>query len=97
MRYRNAKIKKDADGKRYYLPTMVLNIPLKDSDTFIFPRYGDRLEMVANIYYGDSNLWWIIAKANSLGKGKMDLDPTKKLRVPTDITDILENAIVNNF
>ena len=35
MRYRNNLVKKDKNGKRYYKPTVVPNIPIKDSDIFI--------------------------------------------------------------
>ena len=44
MRYTNAKIKRDKDGNRYYRPTIVPNIPIKDSDIFVYPKYGDRFD-----------------------------------------------------
>ena len=92
MRYRNAQIKKDKDGKRYYAPTKIANIPIKDSDIFVYPIYGDRFDTLAQKYYGDSNLWGIIAKANELNKGKIGLDPEKKIRIPTQIGDILSST-----
>ena len=55
MRYKSAKLRIDKNGKRYYKPTIVPNIPIKDSDVFIYPRYGDRFDIIANRYYGDSN------------------------------------------
>ena len=64
MRYRNTKILRDRNGKRYYRPTIIPNIPLRDSDLFIYPKVGERLDLLAHKFYGDSNLWWIIAKAN---------------------------------
>ena len=90
MRYKNNRIKKDKNNIRYYKPTIVPNIPLKDSDIFAYPIYGDRFDTIANRYYNDSNLWWIIAKANELGKGQIGLDPEKKIRIPTEIGDIIE-------
>ena len=89
MRYRKEKILKDKNGIRYYKPTIVQNIPLQDSDRFIFPFDGDRLDIIAQRYYGDSNLWWIIAKANEISDGQIGLDPEKKIRVPIDIENIL--------
>tara|TARA_B100000161_G_C33287523_1_gene297064 strand:+ start:251 stop:529 length:279 start_codon:yes stop_codon:yes gene_type:complete len=89
MRYRREKIIKDKNGVRYYKPTIVQNIPLQDSDRFIFPFDGDRLDIIAQRYYGDSNLWWIIAKANEISDGQIGLDPEKKIRVPIDIENIL--------
>ena len=90
MRYSNTIIKKDKDGKRYYKPTIVPNIPIKDSDIFVYPVYGDRFDIIAQKYYGDSNLWWIIAKANELSSGDIAPKPDVKLRIPTVIEDILE-------
>ena len=96
MRYNNVQIKKDRDGKRYYRPTIVPNIPIKDSDIFVYPVYGDRFDIIAQRYYGDSNLWWIIAKANELSRGELSPNPGVKLRIPTEIDDILEAVNLSN-
>ncbi len=93
MRYKNTQTKRDKDGKRYYRPTIVPNIPIKDSDIFVYPVYGDRFDIMAQRYYNDSNLWWIIAKANEMGKGKLGIDYTKKIRIPTEIDDILDSLL----
>ena len=96
MRYTNSKIKKDKDGKRYYKPTIVPNIPIKDSDIFVYPVFGDRFDTMAQRYYGDSNLWWIIAKANELSSGQISPPSDLKLRIPTQIDDILEAVNLSN-
>ena len=96
MRYDSAKIRKDKNGTRYYKPTIVPNVPIKDSDIFVYPVYGDRFDMIAQRYYNDSTLWWIIAKANELSKGQISPDPLKKLRIPTEIDDILESVQKSN-
>jgi hypothetical protein len=91
-RYRNASILRDRDGKRYYRPTIIRGIPLKDSDKFIFPLDGERFDSLAQKYYGDSNLWWIIAKANNMSDGSIGLDPEKRIRIPIDIQSILDSV-----
>ena len=91
-RYRNARFRIDPNGKRYYIPSIVPNIPIRDSDIYINPQVGERLDSLAQKFYGDSNLWWIIAKANSLSKGQIGLDPEKKLRIPTNVQSILESV-----
>ena len=96
MRYDSAKVRKDKNGTRYYKPTVVPNVPIKDSDIFVYPIYGDRFETIAQRYYNDSTLWWIIAKANELSKGQISADPLKKLRIPTEIDDILESVEKSN-
>ena len=47
MRYDSAKVRKDKNGTRYYKPTIVPNVPIKDSDIFVYPIYGDRFETIA--------------------------------------------------
>lgn len=97
MRYKNSKIFKDRNNIRYYKSTIVPNIPIRDTDIFAYPLYGDRFDTIANRYYGDPNLWWIIAKANEIGKGKISPDPEKKLRIPTEIEPILESVTKSNL
>ena len=53
MRYKTSKVRRDKDGTRYYNPTIVPNVPIKDSDIFVYPIYGDRFETIAQSYYND--------------------------------------------
>ena len=89
-RYRNTPVLKDKDGNRYYQPTIIKNIPIKDSDIFVYPFDGDRLDILAQRYYNDSTLWWIIAKANEISDGKMGVSAEERLRVPTEISDLIQ-------
>ena len=91
-RYRNASVLRDKNGKRYYRPTIVRGIPLKDSDKFIFPNDGDRFDTLAQNFYGDSSLWWIIAKANNVNDGSIGLNPEKRIRIPIEIQSILDSV-----
>ena len=91
MRYKNTLVFKDKNLKRYYRPTIVPNIPLSDSDVYVYPKVGERLDLLAYQFYGDSNLWWIIAKANELTNGQIGLSSEKKIRIPVNIQPILES------
>ena len=91
MRYKGNIVKKDKNNIRYYKPRIVPNIPIKDTDIFAYPIYGARYDTMAQRYYDDSNLWWIIVKANDISDGKIAPDPLKKLRIPTEIDDILQS------
>ena len=88
-RYKNTKVKMRGDGKRVLKPTIYPKIPIKDSDVFIYPKFGDRLDNLAYKYYKDTTLWWIIAKANEIDKGTIGLDPTKQIRIPKEIEPVL--------
>ena len=61
-RYNDTRIKQNKDLNRVYSYTMYPRIPIKNSDVFITPAYGTRLDLLANEYYKDSSLWWIIAQ-----------------------------------
>tara|TARA_R100000988_G_C3936924_1_gene134258 strand:+ start:459 stop:764 length:306 start_codon:yes stop_codon:yes gene_type:complete len=90
-RYNNTRLKRKPSGERVYSYTLYPKIPIKNSDVFITPTYGDRLELLANKYYKDPTLWWIIAQANGI-KGFTALYPNNfkgQLRIPTEIQDIL--------
>ena len=91
-RYKNSVVSKDKNGKRYFRPEIIRGIPLRDSDKFIFPLVGDRFDTLAQKYYGDSNLWWIIAKANNINDGSIGLKPEKRIRIPTEIQSILDSV-----
>ncbi len=89
-RYETTPIKTDKSGIRVYSTTYYPDIPLDDSDEFISVIDGDRVDLVANRYYGDVSLWWVIAKANGI-KGKAALTPGDVLRIPGNINRIIEN------
>jgi len=88
-RYRYTPLKKNKEGKRVFKPTMYPKIPIKDSDIFIYPKFGDRLDNLAHKYYGDVSLWWIIAKANNLDTAEIGLNVEKQIRIPMEIVVIL--------
>ena len=88
-RYIYTSIKKNKDGKRVFKPTIYPKIPIEDSDVFIYPKFGDRLDNLAHKYYNDVSLWWIIAKANNLDSAHIGLEVGKQIRIPMDIESIL--------
>ena len=57
-----------------------------DSDIFIKTQEGDRLDLLADNFYGDSSLWWFIASVNNIST--MNVEAGLSLRIPSAI----ENA-----
>ena len=90
-RYKNSVVSKDKNGKRYFRSEIIWGIPLRDTDRFVFPLDGDRFDTLAQRFYGDSNLWWIIAKANNINDGSIGLKPEKRIRIPVEIQSILDS------
>lgn len=65
-------------------------------DTKILSQEGDRLDLLAKEFYGDERLWFVIAKANNLGKGSLNVPAGKVVRIPfrqenAGIESLLEN------
>jgi hypothetical protein len=91
MRYAFTDITKRFDGARVYKTTFYPVIPPRESDIYITASDNDYLDSLAKRYYNDESFWWIIANANNLGKGKLSIPAGTVLRIPTDITPIIQD------
>ncbi len=91
-RYDNIDILTRWDGKRVYKTTVYPVIIPQESDLQVVSNEGDFLDTLAYKYYGDPTLYWIIARANKIGKGRMSVSAGLNLRIPVDV-----NGIVNEF
>ena len=60
----------------------------REDDIYIISRKLERLDLLADRYYDDSRFWWVIARANNLGKGSLSIPAGKQIRIPQNITDI---------
>jgi hypothetical protein len=91
-RYDFTGIKKDkSTGNRVLKSTLYPEVKIEDGDQFVYPIDGDRVENIAYRYYGDSTLWWIIAKANGIRDGSFGLKPDEKIRIPGNIPQIMSD------
>ena len=88
-RYARTQVKMDKSGMRVYSTTYYPRIPINNSDKLVRTKDGDRLDTMAYRFYKDTSLWWIIAKANGI-RGKISLEIGKVIRIPSDITNIIE-------
>ena len=89
-RYDNNTILKTADGTPYYKGKSYPNIPLSESDVYVITTIGDRLDYLAYLYYRDSELWWIISAANNnVTKGSLFPIPGTQLRIPSNVSNII--------
>jgi hypothetical protein len=89
-RYQNIPIIRNRVGQQQYASTKYPDIPRQFSDLYVISTAEDRYDLLANIYYGDSSLWWIISIANSeLTQGSIYPPEGTQLRIPIDINNIL--------
>jgi hypothetical protein len=81
-RYQDLAITKDSNGRRKFVTTFVPLFDKSDNDIYVITDPLDRLDLLANQFYGDSTAWPIIASANSLGLGSLNIESGKQLRIP---------------
>lgn len=85
MRYRQNPVKKTFDGREVFTPKVLPKINLSTRDIFIATETGDRLDNLAFQFYGDPNMWWIIASANNIHGAPIGLKDGTILRIPVEL------------
>lgn len=95
-RYNKSIILNDDNGKRKLSTTILPFIPSDASDVYIITTTDDRLDLLANKFYGDATKWWIIATANGLGKGTLLVPGNTRLRIPLNTRTIQDQIELFN-
>jgi hypothetical protein len=85
-RFRKIPFLKNKDGITYKRNVIYPEIPLDENDIYVTSQYGDRYDTLAQEFYNDSELWWIISSANNYQKGSLVVTPGVQLRIPADKT-----------
>ena len=83
-RYKNTK-KPRKNGKSYYATTIYKKVNEKNSDGYFITQEGDRCDNLAHRFYGDSRLWWFIARVNNLKTNNIPAGTS--IRIPTTNQD----------
>ena len=83
-RTKNIEVLKTKQGRRYYKNIIYPNIPVNENDTYLITTGGDRYDTLAQQFYGNSSLWWVIASANNSKKDGLIVEAGVQLRVPYD-------------
>lgn len=72
-------------------------IPEHPEDIYVISTMGDRLDILARDYYGDSELWWVIASANpSLRRDTLQITPGIQLRIPHSRLEAIKKLTEEN-
>jgi len=90
-RYTDIQERITDSGRRYRVNPIYPAIPLSENDTYVITVGGDRYDTLAHEFYNDSRLWWIIATANNADRDTINITPGTQLRIPSEITQILES------
>ena len=91
-RYINNDVLKTQETKKQYLESTIYPIiTASNDDMYIISEAGDRLDLLANKYYGDQSKWWIIATANNINDATFYVESGIQLRIPMDTNKILND------
>jgi hypothetical protein len=90
-RYQYISIKTDPSSKvKMYKNSKYPPIPVSQNDIYVVTSFGDRLDLLAQQYYDDSTLWWIISIANDFLKQNSIFIPIgTQIRIPVNVNQIL--------
>ncbi len=77
----------------YYKNVRYPEIPESPNDVWVITEWGDRLDLLANTFYGDITLYWIIAIANPnyVNFGSIYINEGTQIRIPVDVDGILRS------
>lgn len=89
-RYRDIIKGETTDGIEYTTNPIYPDIPLSENDFYIISAEGDRYDTLAQQFYSDYTLWWIIASTNNSERGSLVVEPGVQLRIPTDKDKIVQ-------
>lgn len=82
---------KDNNGTKYYSTTIYPKIPLSENDIYVLTNKGDRLDLLAQQFYGDPNLWWVISSSNgNLTQNSLNIPEGTQLRIPSNTGRTIE-------
>jgi phage tail protein X len=98
-RYQNIPIIKSSTGKQMYATSRYPEIPLSENDIYVYTTQGDRYDVLALNYYGDSSLWWIIAAGNpNIDLMTLVIPEGVQIRIPANFSQVVsEFSLINQL
>ena len=82
--------KKEFSGRIMYTTVKYPSIPFSNTDIYVYAEEGDRYDQLANTYYGDPSLWWIISIANdNLYQNSLTPPVGTQIRIPSNQAPII--------
>ena len=89
-RYTNINTLATPEGKRFKSTVKYPDIPLSFDDIYAYTDEGDRFDILAQTYYNDPSLWWVISIANpQFNQGSMFTPLGVQIRIPGNIGAIV--------
>ena len=82
-RFKETRIQRERGRGDVYKIALTDSFPINTSIlTTYTPTEKERLDMIADRFYGDSSKWYVIARANKEVRGNIYATPGKDLVIP---------------
>lgn len=95
-RYRNIPVRNE-DGYQVTSSTVYSILPESAEDYYLISTMGDRFDILAQEYYNDSKLWYILAAANpTVRRDTLFIKPGIQIRVPLPLGKVLTEINFQN-
>jgi len=81
------------DGKVVYKTSRYPEIPLSPDDIYVYTVQGDRFDILAQQFFQDSSLWWVISIANAsiLNQSSLVIPGGIQIRIPASYIDVIRS------
>lgn len=83
-RYNDIEVRTSEEKRIYRSNPVYPEIKPTVDDLYIVSTVGDRYDTLAQKFYGDARLWWIIASANKFTSASLIVVPGQQIRIPSD-------------
>jgi len=80
------------NNKPVYRTVKYPEVPLDENDIYVTTVQGDRFDILANQFYQDQSLWWVISIANNfLPQNSLLIPEGIQIRIPNNISLIIDS------
>jgi phage tail protein X len=81
------------NGKEVYVTSRYPEVPITSDDIYVYTVQGDRFDVLAQQYYNDSSLWWVISIANTdkLPQSSLVIPEGLQIRIPAFYAEIVRS------
>ena len=79
--------------KKLYKHIIYPQVPIQEEDIYITTSFGDRLDLLADRFYRDEKLWWVINIANpsKVNRDSFFIKAGTQIRIPSNLSSFLQN------
>ena len=86
-------IKKTGSRGKFYKYIKYPEVPLSFDDIYIITKIEDRLDLLAEQFYKDTSLWWVISIANPgiIKRDSFFVPIGVQLRIPSDTQSVIDD------